>query len=213
MTDKFISDVTLEYMMNKQQYAKHIVEHSTILKKETSSRKDKKFYRRRIIDLTKRLLNNEKPETMFPDVTSAFEYYSKICVEYFKVLDKTDIIQEDYTDLSSNSVNEIKNDFLSESSIDADNLMMRSIKIQEPNALEKLVKRKSTKIKKQPIIPLQKNINLKGISQNHFLRVCCFVYIFFIDELRPVVFSMMQSFFHDLSFLIKTTFYVFWMFF
>jgi hypothetical protein len=161
MTDKFISDVTLEYMMNKQQYAKHIVEHSTILKKETSSRKDKKFYRRRIIDLTKRLLNNEKPETMFPDVTSAFEYYSKICVEYFKVLDKTDIIQEDYTDLSSNSVNEIKNDFLSESSIDADNLMMRSIKIQEPNALEKLVKRKSTKIKKQPIIPLQKNINLK----------------------------------------------------
>uniref|UniRef100_A0A6C0DAF6 Uncharacterized protein n=1 Tax=viral metagenome TaxID=1070528 RepID=A0A6C0DAF6_9ZZZZ len=161
MTDKFISDVTLEYMMNKQQYAKHIVEHSTILKKETSSRKDKKFYRRRIIDLTKRLLNNEKPETMFPDVTSAFEYYSKICVEYFKVLDKTDIIQEDYTDLSSNSVNEIKNDFLSESSIDADNLMMRSIKIQEPNALEKLVKRKSTKMKKQTILPLQKNINLK----------------------------------------------------
>ena len=161
MTDKFISDVTLEYMMNKQQYSKHIVEHSTILKKETSSRKDKKFYRRRILNLTKRLLNNEKPETMFPDVTSAFEYYSKICVEYFKVLDKTDIIQEDYTDLSSNSVNEIKNDFLSESSIDADNLMMRSIKIQEPNALEKLVKRKSTKIKKQPIIPLQKNINLK----------------------------------------------------
>lgn len=161
MTDKFISDVTLEYMMNKQQYAKHIVDHSTILKKETSSRKDKKFYRRRIIDLTKRLLNNEKPETMFPDVTSAFEYYSKICVEYFKVLDKTDILQEDYIDISSNSVNEINNDFLSESYIDADNLMMRSIKIQEPNALEKLVKRKSTKMKKQTILPLQKNINLK----------------------------------------------------
>ena len=163
MTDKFISDVTLEYMMNKQQYAKHIVDHSTILKKETSSRKDKKFYRRRIIDLTKRLLNNEKPETMFPDVTSAFEYYSKICVEYFKVLDKTDIIQEDYTDLSSNSISisDSNADLMNKSSIDADNLMMRSIKIQEPNALEKLVKRKSTKIKKQPIIPLQKKINLK----------------------------------------------------
>jgi len=160
MTEQLISDITLEYMMNKEQYAKYIGGKNNIHKKD-SSRKDKKFYRKRIIDLTKKLLNNEKPETMFPDVTSAFEYYSKICVEYFKVLDKTDIIQEDYTDLSSNSVNEIKNDFLSESSIDADNLMMRSIKIQEPNALEKLVKRKSTKIKKQPIIPLQKNINLK----------------------------------------------------
>ena len=159
MTEQMISDITLEYMMNKDQYAKYIGKNN--INKKDSNRKDKKFYRKRIIDLTKKLLNNEKPETMYPDVTSAFEYYTKICVEYFKILDKTDILQEDYTDLSSNSVNEIKNDFVSESSIDADNLMMRSIKIQEPNALEKLVKRKSTKMKKQTILPLQKNINLK----------------------------------------------------
>lgn len=159
MTEQMISDITLEYMMNKDQYAKYIGKNN--INKKDSSRKDRKFYRKRIIDLTKKLLNNEKPETMFPDVTSAFEYYTKICVEYFKVLDKTDILQEDYIDISSNSVNEINNDFLSESYIDADNLMMRSIKIQEPNALEKLVKRKSTKMKKQTILPLQKNINLK----------------------------------------------------
>ena len=159
MTEQMISDITLEYMMNKDQYAKYIGKNN--INKKDSSRKDKKFYRKRIIDLTKKLLNNEKPETMYPDVTSAFEYYTKICVEYFKVLDKTDILQEDYIDISANSVNEAKNDFVSETSIDADNLMMRSIKIQEPNALEKLVKRKSTKMKKQTILPLQKNINLK----------------------------------------------------
>jgi hypothetical protein len=159
MTEQMISDITLEYMMNKDQYAKYIGKNN--INKKDSNRKDKKFYRKRIIDLTKKLLNNEKPETMYPDVTSAFEYYTKICVEYFKVLDKTDILQEDYIDISANSLNEIKNDFVSETSIDADNLMMRSIKIQEPNALEKLVKRKSTKMKKQTILPLQKNINLK----------------------------------------------------
>jgi hypothetical protein len=159
MTEQMISEITLEYMMNKEQYAKYIGKNN--INKKDSSRKDKKFYKKRIIDLTKKLLNNEKPETMYPDVTSAFDYYIKICIEYFKILDKTDILQEDYIDISVNSMNEINYDFVSESSIDADNLMMRSIKIQEPNTLEKLVKRKSTKMKKQPIIPLQKNINLK----------------------------------------------------
>lgn len=158
MSDEFISDITLEYMMNKEQYAKYIGKNN--IQKKNSNKKEKKFYRKRIIDLTKKLLNNEKPERMYPDVSSAFEYYSKICVEYFKVLDKTDIIQEDYNDLSLNSIpiSEIDENLSIET---ADNLMMRSIKLQEPNALEKLVKRKSTKIKKQPVIPLQKNINLK----------------------------------------------------
>ena len=48
-----------------------------------------------------------------------------------------------------------------ESQEEADKLMMRSIKIQEPNALEKLVKRKSTKVAKPMILPQQKDINLK----------------------------------------------------
>ena len=40
--------------------------------------------------------------------------------------------------------------------------MMRSIKIVEPNSLEKLVKRKSTKcMKKEMPLPIQKNIDLK----------------------------------------------------
>jgi len=44
---------------------------------------------------------------------------------------------------------------------EANMLMMRTIKITEPNALEKLVKRTTTKLQKKPIMPLQKDINLK----------------------------------------------------
>jgi hypothetical protein len=45
---------------------------------------------------------------------------------------------------------------------ESDKLLMRSIKITEPNSLEKLVKRKSTKnIKKDVHLPIQKNIDLK----------------------------------------------------
>ena len=50
-------------------------------------------------------------------------------------------------------------------------LMMRSIKIMEPNALEKLVKRTITKKEVEPIIPQQKDINLQDpILKNKGIR-------------------------------------------
>jgi hypothetical protein len=158
MTEQLISDITLECLMNKQQYAKHIGQSSQT--KKDSIRKDKKFYKKRIFDLTRRLLNNEKPETMYPDVGTAFDDYARVCIEYFKVIDKADIIQEDYTGISEETLNSIPLD----SSYDAGEanlLMMRTIKITEPNALEKLVKRTKTKLEKKQFTPLQKDINLK----------------------------------------------------
>lgn len=161
MTENIISNLTLECLMNKAQYAKHFSQKQENPTNKIVNKKEKKFYKRRIFDLTKQLLNNEKPEMMFPDVSSAFDSYAKICIEYFKALDKTDIIQSDYSDFSSNTMPE--NNALSESEqIEINKLLMRSIKINEPNALEKLVKRTTTKIcKAPPIIPKQKDINLK----------------------------------------------------
>jgi hypothetical protein len=158
MNDQLISEITLECLMNKQQYAKHIGQNAT--KKKDSVRKDKKFYKKRIFDLTKRLLNNEKPETMYPDVGSAFDSYARVCIEYFKVLDKSDIIQEDYVGIEDGVLNNAPAD-PSYNAVEESMLMMRSIKINEPNALEKLVKRTTAKLEKKPIIPLQKDINLK----------------------------------------------------
>jgi len=158
MADQLISEITLECLMNKNQYAKYIGKTNTETK--TSIKKEIKFYRRRIFDLTKKLLNNEKPETMYPDVGSAFDTYARVCIEYFKVLDKSDIIQEDYTGINVDSISYIPVD-ASYNTEAANMLMMRSIKITEPNALEKLVKRKTSKLEKKQIVPIQKDINLK----------------------------------------------------
>jgi hypothetical protein len=158
MDDQLITEITLECLMNKQQYAKRIGQNSPA--KKDSIRKDKKFYKKRIFDLTKKLLNNEKPETMYPDVGSAFDSYARVCIEYFKVLDKSDIIQEDYAGISEDSLNKLPAD-PSYNAVEESMLMMRSIKIQEPNALEKLVKRTATKVKKPMILPREKDINLK----------------------------------------------------
>jgi len=158
MADQLISEITLECLMNKNQYAKYIGKTNT--ENKTSIKKDIEFYRRRIFDLTKKLLNNEKPETMYPDVGSAFDTYARVCIEYFKVLDKSDIIQEDYTGINVDSISSIPVD-ASYNTEAANMLMMRSIKITEPNALEKLVKRTTSKLEKKQIVPIQKDINLK----------------------------------------------------
>ena len=179
MSDNFISEITLEYLMNKDQYAKYIMNKSNNSSTSTSNsnRKDKKFYKKRIYDLTKQLINNEKPEGIYSGIIDTFELYTKICIEYFKTLDKTDIIQKDYngliTDVSSNA--EVHLDSLqnAQNIEEANKLMMRLVKITEPNSLEKLVKR--TMIKnvdaKPNIPPKQKEINLKDpILKNKGIR-------------------------------------------
>ena len=53
MSDNFISEITLEYLMNKDQYAKYIMNKSNngtgSNSTYNSNRKDKKFYKKRIV--------------------------------------------------------------------------------------------------------------------------------------------------------------------
>jgi protoporphyrinogen oxidase len=169
----YVDEVTLECLMNKEQYGKHVRKMPAVQTKVNNS--DRKFYKKRIYDLTKQLLNNEPiSENIFPDVKNGFQSYIKACVDYFKTLDKTDILQEDYQTID-NSIkidrnNEINVDNISNTQ-EANQLMMRSIKIQEPNSLEKLVKRTQTKHVKQMILPREKDINLKDpILKNKGIR-------------------------------------------
>jgi protoporphyrinogen oxidase len=171
----YVDEVTLECLMNKEQYGKHVRKMPTSSESKKVNNSDRKFYKKRIYDLTKQLLNNEPvSENMFPDVTNGFQNYIKACVDYFKTLDKTDILQEDYQTID-NSIkidrnNEINVDNISNTQ-EANQLMMRSIKIQEPNSLEKLVKRTQTKHVKQMILPREKEINLKDpVLKNKGIR-------------------------------------------
>ena len=171
MSDNLINEITLDCLMNKEQYNKYIAKKN--LKRETI--KDIKFYRKRIYYLTKEmLLSKEQTMPVLPEVKNAFDNYVKTCINYFKVIDRNDIIQEDYTEFANNldNINESielnkldelnnldENNILTVDQQDANNYLMRQIKIQK-NSLDSFVKKKINN-PKEIILPKQKNINLK----------------------------------------------------
>ena len=158
-TDNCISEITLEYLMNKEQYAKYLEQRNPAIK--SGFKKDRRFYRKRIYDLSRQLLSNEAPEQLMPDVKYAFENYVNTCVNYFKVLDRADIIQEDYANLEIDIKNEIKIDGVATIE-EANQLMMRSIKMTNPpTLLTNFITIKNAQPEKEPITPQQKDINLK----------------------------------------------------
>jgi hypothetical protein len=92
--------------MNKHQYEKYVT--SKISK--SINEDDKKIYKKRIISITKELLiksncnddeqeEEEKENIIAPDVKYTFEQYIKSCIQYFKLIDNNDVIQEKYKDL------------------------------------------------------------------------------------------------------------------
>ncbi len=71
MSQEFMNRVTLEYLMNKDEYKKHLLKND-----KKVNNKDKKFYRRRIFSLTKELLTSKEIQTnLFPDINIAFDHY------------------------------------------------------------------------------------------------------------------------------------------
>lgn len=173
MSMEYVNQVTLECLMNKDTYKKYVA----TKKKSVVNKKDQKFYRRRILSLTKELLYPEEvaekstrptttttskttPTTTHdPNIVGLFQIYSKACIEYFKTLDKNDIIQEDYSTLTPETTEMSAEDIKTQAEIDQ--LFMRSIHVKEPTTLDKFVKRSTTAPKEDPILPKQKDINLR----------------------------------------------------
>jgi hypothetical protein len=164
-----ILDLNLEYLLNKDQYNKYLNNKNPNTSKRV--RKDKKFYKKRVFELTKQLLNNETPDRLTSDVVSRFDNYYKAGIEYFKILDKTDIIQYDYIDISSSyslentdlNTNYIIRDLSNGIGINNECdilLTTRSFDLPKKATLDNFVKVTNIKIKKE-IIPLKKKINLK----------------------------------------------------
>lgn len=127
-----INYITLETMSNNDSYNKYLkrnkMDHDSVLKKE------KKFYRKRIIALTKDILFNNvnnvtnqslsneltttSSSTLLPHVDtpkiddviiSAFNTYARLCISHFKFKDTMDTIQGEYKDMNIESFNENKN--------------------------------------------------------------------------------------------------------
>jgi len=60
--------------------------------------KDKKFYKKRILYITKEMLNNIYDDEIKEDVLFYFNQYINVLIKHFKIKDKNDILQEEYKD-------------------------------------------------------------------------------------------------------------------
>jgi len=161
MSEAFLNQVTLDCLLNKDMYNKHLLSQ----RKKTDNKKDKKFYKRRIFNLVKEILiTKEEPSDLFPDVKYTFDNFVDSCIDYFKSKDNNDIIQAEYKNIEES--NKVESELL-ESNInspfteeEANKLLMRSIKIGN-TSLDNFVKRKYIKQSNEIIVPKQKEVNLK----------------------------------------------------
>jgi len=169
-----INRITLEYLTNKEHKFKILNPNQISNNLTINNLNDKKFYRRRILDLTKGMLLNNYPDELLSDVKYSFNLYIKTCISYFKIKDETDIIQEDYEINTSNFdeielIEEINNICLdsniSDTPEEANKLMMKSIN-HNKLSLNQFIK-KTKNVENITFSPQLKEINLKDPILKH----------------------------------------------
>lgn len=149
--------ITFECLANPDLIEKHaIVGHNRKV-----SKTDRKFYRKRIIDATKKMLkNNFENDTL----KHLFNNYIFSLISYFKEIDKTDILQEEYNDIKNipdipldiSNINENETFITDDKILFNPNLNANNKKITLDNFV------KSTKPKIKMTFPTQKEIDLSN---------------------------------------------------
>lgn len=161
-SESIINQITLDCLLNRTQYEKYLSKQ--LLNK--ISQKDRLFYRKRAMNLTKELLKGDEDLFVSPDVKYAFECYIKTCIRYFRVLDKSDLIQEEYKslNLSSQLLSEEETKQSLDGLTELDEILMRKINLTHNNGtLDNFVEIKSLVQEDMVVIPppQQRKINLK----------------------------------------------------
>ena len=87
-----VDHVTLDLMVNQPQYERYL----RIKEADLSGKyeKAKRFYKKRIVEMTRELLKGETVNDIF--VLQAFEAFAKSCITYFRNKDKNDTLQEEH---------------------------------------------------------------------------------------------------------------------
>tara|TARA_B110000008_G_C16916431_1_gene542913 strand:- start:233 stop:721 length:489 start_codon:yes stop_codon:yes gene_type:complete len=117
------------------------------------NKNDLKFYRKRILQETKNYLRDG---TLEPSIDKAFENYADKLIEYYKFIDKKEMIQKEYKDIKEEKKKEVKKlDMLEENK--------RMMKGLEPpvKTIKDFVNVVAEKSKKKRIIPKLRKYNLK----------------------------------------------------
>ena len=92
------TETTIEYFMNKKNYDKFKNLKMPEVKKQQI--REKKFYKKRINNLTRQLIRFQDND--YPDfLVKSFENYISSSIEYFKMVDHSDSLQNEYIGLHS----------------------------------------------------------------------------------------------------------------
>lgn len=150
-----ITQITLDCLLNKEQYSKYLK--ATLQKTAESSKKDRKFYKRRILQMTKDMILSDDINAS-SDMIIAFDNFSRTCISYFKMVDKTDILQTDYPPVDTFDTMADIPEMTIEDSIKS---LIRPVKITNIT-MDQFVKRTNTVNPDQQIIPLKRTVNLKN---------------------------------------------------
>lgn len=165
-----IDNISLQFFTNKTQYDLLIKRNNVSINTEFTN--DKKFYKKRILDLTKRGFKNEIEDN---HVNETFNRYIKACIDYLKFNDKKEIYQEQYGDIDEDLTSDNNNeenvnendsklnvlDTIHETEYENCNeLMYKKDDIKKLN-LDTYVKVKRVN-KKTKILPKKSEINIKS---------------------------------------------------
>ena len=147
------SEATLTYLTNpvyKTDVSRKQKSEDEIKQEEAQ---DRKFYRKRIMELTRNMFKGETPDK---SVRNAFDDYVRTCIIHLKTIDMHDILQGDYP----KDINE-KSKELQLKPLDIEETTKKSMgkTIETTNSLDSFVTKKTHVKKENP--PQKKTINLK----------------------------------------------------
>ena len=153
-TSSFTDNVTLNFLINPSYQtglAKKIPDNMLANKNEF------KFYRKRVLALTKNLFKEDPPSQ---SIKKAHDEYVNVIIEYFKMTDKSEILQNEY---DGNDFKKIDDDLPSSYDMsieEANNVIMNKPAVT--SNLDSFVNTKQIKIDKQMPPPKKKQINLNN---------------------------------------------------
>jgi len=154
-----IDTLTLEFFTNKTQYKGLLEKQECFNNKSFIS--EKKFYKKRILDLSKRLFRNEISDV---HLKNTFNSYIKASIDFLKFQDKTELIQEDY---SGNDLDKSNSEIEKDVNIDnvsydsCNNLMMNIPDTKSISMDDFIIKKSRNNPSKKIILPEKKNFDLK----------------------------------------------------
>ena len=96
MSDDFINQLTLNFLISKNQLNK--LNKKVKENAENTRKTDKEIYGPRIKKLFDDLLVNEPPEILLQEVKTGFDYFIDKSIYYFKALDNNELLEKERTD-------------------------------------------------------------------------------------------------------------------